>query len=659
MRTRRLIPWLIFALGALAVLEGLGWVTWRSLTLERREREARAESGVQESLRLALWRMESELTPIIAQESARPYFHYLALYPAQRRYESMLDPPRQGEVLVPSPLLEPPGPYIRLHYQIAGDGRIESPQAPEGAPLVAASHPYLDPEYTMLAQQRLDALRAILSPRRANFDRDDAPGAPALGPKDAEDSSLAAASAAPAESPPQSQRLAGRIAEQSTREFEARQQAAENAYTQPQSVPNLRKSEAPASRMATPSAARRDESDSKPQARALDPLNPGSEFAPKPASLESPVKISAFVPRWISREPRAAPELVLERRVTIGATSVTQGVWIDWPALRARLLGQIGSLMPGADLVPYAGRAAPESQRLASIPALLLPDAPVAAPDGEPSATRLILGVTWLAVLASIAAIAYVLRQSLDLSERRGRFVSAVTHELRTPLTTFTLYSEMLDRGLVADETTRREYLSTLHSESRRLSGLVENVLAFARLGRRVPRRVEPPIALRDLLKRIHPALLRAAESHALLLSIEPDASAEVGSDPVLRVDPGSVERILLNLVENAGKYASEAPDRRVHLRWGAAHHREAGEVHLTIVDHGPGVPAREARAIFSPFYRARREESSAKPGLGLGLALARALARELGGDLRLDRSTGEGAAFTLILPLDPSPSHL
>ncbi len=702
MRTRRFIPWLIFALGAMAVLEGLGWVTWRAITLERREQRARAESAVQESLRLALWRMESELTPIVAQESSRPYFHYLSFYPALRSYEKMWDAIAPGEALAPSPLLEPPGAFVRLHYQIEADGTLTSPQVPGEAQRELATSRYVDPEFVMIARDRLDRLRAIT---RAGALQASAPDLGDAGGASLDGQSIAGARAlnerddpAPQSQIAPAQKLE-RAMEESRREFAARQQAADSANQA--TVPAQRKAAPADSDRQIAGVYRRDEVGGKDLKQAAADRASGAPAASAPAE-EAPslggvppalrradtggaagavftggaieaigVSISPLTARWVIRprsEGASEPDLLLERRVTIGARSATQGVWIDWPALRSRLLGQVRNLLPQASLEPFVGRAAPEAQRLASIPALLNPAAlEIPAEDGL-SATKLILGVTWLAVLAAIGAIAFVLRQSLDLSERRGRFVSAVTHELRTPLTTFSLYTEMLERGLVREPEKQREYLSTLHGESRRLSGLVENVLAYARLGRARPSpAVEgASIDAAELVAQVEPALRRAAQSAGLELVVESALArgAEPGAAHV-RADAQTVERILLNLVENAGKYASESRDPRVHLIARIEEGRASGilglfasarkELHLTISDHGPGVPAGESRRIFAPFHRAAREERSAKPGLGLGLALARGLARELGGDLRLERAGGrggEGAAFVLVLPI-------
>jgi signal transduction histidine kinase len=110
------------------------------------------------------------------------------------------------------------------------------------------------------------------------------------------------------------------------------------------------------------------------------------------------------------------------------------------------------------------------------------------------------------------------------------------------------------------------------------------------------------------------------------------------------------VEQILLNLVDNACKYAQGATDRRIHL----AADRTDGRLLLGVRDHGPGIAAAEAKRLFRPFSKSAREAAHTAPGIGLGLALSRRLARGMGGDLRLDDADG-GARFTLTLPLDPS----
>jgi signal transduction histidine kinase len=348
---------------------------------------------------------------------------------------------------------------------------------------------------------------------------------------------------------------------------------------------------------------------------------------------------------WRTNPTNGFPELLVQRTVHVQEGTLIQGFWMDWPALRARLRTTTSDLLPAAGLIPLTGAAAelaPGALRLASLPVLLSPGPAPSTATPWLSTTHGTLALTWLAVAGAIIAIGVVLRASMDLSDRRGRFVSAVTHELRTPLTTFCMYTEMLAGGMVPDQS-KREYLATLRTESARLAGIVENVLDYARLGGAARVNGQPRTSASDLLDRSLPTLRRRAEAAGMEL----DSRIEGVNRQMLAADPATFERILLNLVDNSCKYAAAGRDRRIHLLMAPA----GSGVQITVRDHGPGVPRAEFGRIFRPFHRAKRDADGPQSGLGLGLALARGLARSLGGDLRLARDSREGAEFTLTLP--------
>src|SRR5207249_12157795 len=119
------------------------------------------------------------------------------------------------------------------------------------------------------------------------------------------------------------------------------------------------------------------------------------------------------------------------------------------------------------------------------------------------SPLRIGLSIGWVAVLVALIAVGLGGWSLIDLSERRIRFVSAVTHELRTPLTTLRLYLDMLTGGLVTNEKQKSEYLHTLHTETNRLSRLVGNVLDFSRLENQRPRLTKTEVKLADLLEQV------------------------------------------------------------------------------------------------------------------------------------------------------------
>jgi signal transduction histidine kinase len=161
---KRLGPvWVIFALCALLAAGAMARVGNTALSLERAEAKARRQAALEESLQLALWRMDSTLAPLMAEESARPYFTYSPLYPAQRAFTNMFAEIQKGDVLMPSPLLTFASPQVRLHFQYGPDGRLSSPQVPAGNMRDLAEDQYLSPDAVERAARRLTALGEIVN----------------------------------------------------------------------------------------------------------------------------------------------------------------------------------------------------------------------------------------------------------------------------------------------------------------------------------------------------------------------------------------------------------------------------------------------------------------------------------------------------------------
>jgi signal transduction histidine kinase len=257
---------------------------------------------------------------------------------------------------------------------------------------------------------------------------------------------------------------------------------------------------------------------------------------------------------------------------------------------------------------------------------------------------RLSLLTSWGCALLAASAVAVLLRGVMSLSERRRVFVSAVTHELRTPLTTFRMYTDMLADGMVRGEEKRRDYLVRLRGEAERLGHLVENVLFYARLESGRAGATTEALDLGDFLERVKGRLAERVERAGMQLVVE----LGEGERPVeVRVDTSALEQILVNLVDNACKYAGSAEERLIHLRL----ERDGARALVRVADHGPGISRRDRQRLFRPFSKSDREAANSAPGVGLGLALSYRLARALGGDLRLDEEVKGGACFVLALP--------
>ena len=181
--------WLAFACCSAVVLAAMGWISltaWRSEQAEtvareqeaearrleaealRKEAETRRQAAVEENVRLALWRIDTTLAPLIAQESARPYFAYRSFLTADRAYARMFNNDRNGnETLIPSPLLADISPNVLLYFQFEPDGRLTSPQVPLGGNRKLAVPQHADQQAIKEAEKRTRCARQAGRPRQA------------------------------------------------------------------------------------------------------------------------------------------------------------------------------------------------------------------------------------------------------------------------------------------------------------------------------------------------------------------------------------------------------------------------------------------------------------------------------------------------------------
>ncbi len=334
--------------------------------------------------------------------------------------------------------------------------------------------------------------------------------------------------------------------------------------------------------------------------------------------------------------------LVCMRSVPTSHGAAAEGFVMDPARLTAHLLPltEPGLVQPSIDFVRPG-----EAANLSPLPMVLRAGEKVQLPDSREreQAMRGPVISAWLFSILTVLIVFALLAFYARMERRRSLFVSAVTHELRTPLTSFQLYTDLLCDPTLPPEKAN-EYHTTLRRESLRLSHLVENVLSYARLTRGKLRERQDIGSCAELLS----ALLEKIAEHLRRAgwSVNITIDTRVGLLR-LRTDLISVEQILLNLADNAIKYA--ASDHAVMTLHALQTHRA---VALRITDNGPGIPPEMRRSLFRPFSHTPKAEHSRKPGIGLGLALSRDLARSIGGELSLERSSPQGTTFRLTLPL-------
>ena len=244
------------------------------------------------------------------------------------------------------------------------------------------------------------------------------------------------------------------------------------------------------------------------------------------------------------------------------------------------------------------------------------------------------------AIVAGGSLLLWQARRSEAEAAQKTSFVANVSHEFKTPLTTIRLYSELLAQGRVRDAAQGGEYLRTIGRETQRLARLVNNALDFSRLeqGRKKYARERLDLAA-ELARFLDTHAPRLAEAGLAL-------HRELPPTPLpLTTDRDAVEQIVINLLDNACKYAASGGEVTVIARSGAA-----GRVEVRVADRGPGVPAEHRERIFEKFHRVDDALTAEKTGAGLGLSIARQLARGLGGRLRYAPRPGGGAEFILEL---------
>jgi len=257
--------------------------------------------------------------------------------------------------------------------------------------------------------------------------------------------------------------------------------------------------------------------------------------------------------------------------------------------------------------------------------------------------------LAWVsAVLAVVFCAGFVLFYRLGLGQIRlvGQqqdFVSAVSHELKTPLTSIRMYGEMLREGWV-DEAKRREYYDYIHSESERLTRLIDNVLQLARMNRSGLRVAMQPVSAGELCDQVRSRIAAQVEHTGFTLVFDSDDDSAA---TVVSVDTDLFLQIVINLVDNALKFAAGAERRQIDL---GCRRQQDGTLLISVRDYGPGVPPDQMKKIFRLFYRPGDELTRETVGTGIGLALVHQLATAMNG--RIDVVNRDpGAEFQLLFP--------
>ena len=235
----------------------------------------------------------------------------------------------------------------------------------------------------------------------------------------------------------------------------------------------------------------------------------------------------------------------------------------------------------------------------------------------------------------------------------KNEFIANVSHELRTPLNSIIGFAELLE-GMVADtedsKAKRLRYLQNILTSGRSLLDMINELLDMAKIeaGRMEVNLESTSIA--DLLEGLAGIMRPQAKAKDVILTLETAQNL-----PMVQTDPGKLQQILYNFLSNAIKFTP--PNSVVTIRGELLGSRTQNEsVRISVQDSGPGIPEDMIDMVFEKFRQVDATHTREHAGTGLGLAICRELSELLHGTLSVISSTGEGATFSVTLPIAFAP---
>lgn len=256
------------------------------------------------------------------------------------------------------------------------------------------------------------------------------------------------------------------------------------------------------------------------------------------------------------------------------------------------------------------------------------------------------------ALVDQIALALARIRLSEDLEETRltseterlrTALLSSVSHDLRTPLVSIIGAAGSLaepSKGLT--DAGRKALAETILEEGERLDRYVQNLLDMTRLGHGALRPNLASVDVGDLVGSARHRLRGLLRDHPVMADVAPDL-------PQMRADPILTEQVIVNILDNAAKYAPPGSAIRIDARL------DGPQILLSITDSGPGIPLPAIDKVFDMFYRADSGDAQ-RAGTGLGLAICKGLLEAQGGRIRAEvaQADGRGTRIVISLPIAP-----
>lgn len=240
-------------------------------------------------------------------------------------------------------------------------------------------------------------------------------------------------------------------------------------------------------------------------------------------------------------------------------------------------------------------------------------------------------------LLLGILKIRQVILKEISLTQRQSNFLLSVTHELKTPISSVKLFLQTMYKHELPEEK-KSDLLKKALDENERLGLLIDNILHASRVENKSLQVVKGNFDLYELLVTIVDRFHKRQSSEFILMEFEKEQQ--------FFGDPFIIEMIVVNLLENACKYAGLSSNICLFMRKTNTH------LVFGVKDEGPGIPVSERDSVFYKFYRIGNEETRQKQGSGLGLFIAAEFALLQGGTITCKENNPKGTIFEVTLPL-------
>jgi Signal transduction histidine kinase len=233
----------------------------------------------------------------------------------------------------------------------------------------------------------------------------------------------------------------------------------------------------------------------------------------------------------------------------------------------------------------------------------------------------------------------YDITQVERLEKMRQEFLSNISHELRTPLTSIIAFVETLEDGAIDDKENNRRFLGVIRRNSERMHSLISDISELSMIESGNISIEKNHIRLSNIVEEVFATFLSHAAERDVTLHNHVAAEARV------LADPGRLEQMITNLVDNAIKFNIAGGSVYVSLD------EMPGSSLIRVTDTGEGIMPEQLGRVFERFYRVDRARTREVGGTGLGLAIVKHLAKLQGGEISVISKLGEGTVFTIEIP--------